>query len=170
MLVGIMLILSMLPAYQERLETTELMLSVAISAYILSRIVFQTPIGIISDRYGRRKLILTGMFMNALIVYLLGNVADVSSLIALRTLQGISMASVETPLLALAVDIAGERKISSRVSTITSAQSAGLAVGPLLGGIFGGYVNFRTPFYISSTLILISAVVMWIVLRKKNYC
>lgn len=168
MLVGIMLILSLLPAYQVRLGASEFLLGIAISAYVISRIVFQVPIGILSDRFGRKFPILAGIFFNAIIVYALGHVDDVNSLILLRLLQGIAMAAVETPLLALAVELSGEKKVSSRVSTITSAQAAGVAMGPLIGGVFGGYVSFETPFHISSLLIVLSGILVWAALRKKN--
>ncbi len=169
MMVGIMLILSLLPAYQTRLIATEFALSIAFSAYVIARIIFQVPMGIISDRFGKKFLIITGIFLNALIVYGLGHVGDVNSLISLRVLQGIAMAAVETPLLALAVEISGEEKVTSRISTITGAQAAGMAVGPLVGGIFGGYVSFETPFHISSVLILASGVMVWWALRKNNH-
>ncbi|WP_440952391.1 MFS transporter [Methanococcoides sp. FTZ1] len=168
MLVGIMLILSLLPAYQTRLEASEFLLGIAISAYVISRIIFQVPIGILSDRFGRKYPILAGIFFNAIIVYALGQVDNVNSLILLRLLQGIAMAAVETPLLALAVELSGENKVSSRVSTITSAQAAGVAVGPLLGGILGGYVSFETPFNISSLLIILSGFMVWAALRKHH--
>jgi MFS family permease len=168
MLVGIMLILSLLPAYQTRLGASELLLGVALSAYVISRIIFQVPIGMFSDRFGRKLPILCGIFFNALIVFALGYAPDINSLIFLRLLQGIAMAAVETPLLALAVDIVGEYNISSRISTITSAQAAGVAVGPLIGGIFGGYVSFETPFQISSLMIVLSGIMVWMVLRKKK--
>ncbi|WP_135604437.1 MFS transporter [Methanococcoides sp. NM1] len=168
MLVGIMLILSLLPAYQTRLEASEFLLGIALSAYVISRIVFQVPIGILSDRFGRKLPILAGIFFNAIIVYGLGHVDNINSLILLRLLQGIAMAAVETPLLALAVELSGEKKVSSKVSTITSAQAAGVAMGPLIGGVFGGYVSFETPFHISSLLIVLSGILVWAALRKNS--
>ncbi|WP_048193931.1 MFS transporter [Methanococcoides methylutens] len=169
MLVGIMLILSLLPAYQTRLEASEFLLSIALSAYVISRIVFQVPIGIFSDRFGRKLPIIAGIFFNSIIVYGLGHVDTINSLILLRLLQGIAMAAVETPLLALAVELSGEKKVSSKVSTITSAQAAGVAMGPLIGGVFGGYVSFETPFHISSLLIILSGILVWAALRKSSY-
>ncbi|WP_135612577.1 MFS transporter [Methanococcoides sp. AM1] len=168
MLVGIMLILSLLPAYQTRLEASEFLLGIALSAYVFSRIVFQVPIGILSDRFGRKLPIIAGIFFNAIIVYGLGHVDTINALILLRLLQGIAMAAVETPLLALAVELSGEKKISSRISTITGAQAAGVAMGPLIGGVFGGYVSFETPFHISSLLIVLSGILVWAALRKSS--
>ncbi|PQV43320.1 MFS transporter [Methanohalophilus euhalobius] len=156
MMVGITIVLSLLPAYQQRLQTGEFYLSLAVSAYVISRIVFQTPMGILSDRIERKWIIISGIAVNALIVIGLGHVIHIEELIILRIMQGISMAAVETPLMALAVDMTGGHSTGSRISIITSAQAAGMATGPLFGGILAGYVSFETPFHICAILILAS--------------
>ncbi|ADE36466.1 MFS transporter [Methanohalophilus mahii] len=160
MMVGITIVLSLLPAYQQRLQTGEFLLSLAVSAYVISRILFQTPMGILSDRIERKWIIISGVAVNAVIVIGLGHVIHIEELIILRIMQGISMAAVETPLMALAVDMTGGHSTGSRISIITSAQAAGMATGPLFGGILAGYVSFETPFHICAILILASGLLI----------
>lgn len=84
---------------------------------------------------------------------------NVEQLIILRALQGISMAAVETPVMALAVDLAGisvSSKVSSKVSSITASQAAGMALGPIMGGLLAGYISFETPFYLCAVMLLVS--------------
>ncbi|WP_370575745.1 MFS transporter [Methanomethylovorans sp.] len=159
-MVGIMIIFAFLPEYEVRLQASELSLSIAVSAYVISRVILQTPMGVLSDRYGRKKLILYGLFLNIPIVLGLGYVTRVEELIVLRALQGLCMASVETPVMALAVDLAGGTSISSRVSFITSAQAAGTAFGPLIGGFLGGYVSFTMPFYVCAIMMAFSLIIV----------
>ncbi|APH39574.1 MFS transporter [Methanohalophilus halophilus] len=168
MMVGITIVLSLLPAYQQRLQTGEFYLSLAVSAYVISRIVFQTPMGILSDRIERKWIIISGIAVNALIVIGLGYVIHIEELIILRIMQGISMAAVETPLMALAVDMTGGHSTGSRISIITSAQAAGMATGPLFGGILAGYVSFETPFHICAILILISGLLILKGIHTEN--
>jgi MFS family permease len=168
MMVGITIVLSLLPAYQQRLQTGEFLLSLAVSAYVISRIVFQTPMGILSDRIERKWIIISGIAVNALIVVGLGHVIHIEELIILRIMQGISMAAVETPLMALAVDMTGGHSTGSRISIITSAQAAGMATGPLFGGILAGYVSFETPFHICAILILISGFLILKGVHREN--
>jgi len=174
LMVGIMIIFAFLPEYEIRLQTTKLSLSIAVSAYVIARVILQTPMGILSDRYGRKKLILYGLFINIPVVLGLGYVNSVEELIILRALQGICMASVETPIMALAVDLSEEKSVSSKVSFITSSQAAGTAFGPLIGGLLGGYVTFTLPFYACAIMTTVS---MIIVIRlvpetnsKLNFC
>lgn len=167
-MVGIMIIFAFLPEYEIRLQASELSLSIAVSAYVISRVILQTPIGVLSDRYGRKRLIVYGLLLNIPVVLGLGYVTRVEELIVLRALQGLCMASVETPVMALAVDLAGGASVSSRVSSITSAQAAGTAFGPLIGGFFGGYVSFTMPFYVCAAMMAISLlVVMQLVTEPK---
>jgi MFS family permease len=159
-MVGIMIIFAFLPEYEVRLQASELSLSVAVSAYVISRVILQTPMGVLSDRYGRKKLILYGLLLNIPVVLGLGYVTRVEQLIVLRALQGLCMASVETPVMALAVDLAGGTSVSSKVSFITSAQAAGTAFGPLIGGFLGGYVSFTMPFYVCAVMMLFSLIIV----------
>ncbi|WP_094227697.1 MFS transporter [Methanolobus psychrotolerans] len=155
MMAGIMIIFAFLPEYETRLNTGEISLSIAVSAYVIVRVLFQTPMGLISDRLGRKRIIAMGLLLNIPIVIGLGHVENVSQLIVLRSIQGISMAAVETPVMALAVDLAGV-SVSSRVSTITASQAAGMALGPIMGGLLAGYISFEMPFYICATMLLLS--------------
>ncbi|MDP2216461.1 MAG: MFS transporter [Methanolobus sp.] len=156
MMVGIMIIFAFLPEYRTRFNASELSLSMAVSAYVLVRVLFQTPMGMISDRVGRKKMVAYGLLLNVPIVIGLGYAGSITELIILRALQGISMAAVETPVMALAVELTGGNAVSSRVSIITAAQAGGMALGPIMGGLLAGYVSFRTPFYLCGALILLS--------------
>lgn len=155
MMVGIMIIFAFLPEYETRLGTGAISLSIAVSAYVIVRVLFQAPMGLLSDRLGRKNIIVLGLLLNIPIVIGLGHVVNVEQLIMLRALQGISMAAVETPVMALAVDLAGV-SVSSKVSTITASQAAGMALGPIMGGVLAGYISFETPFYICAGLLMIS--------------
>ncbi|WP_321417334.1 MFS transporter [uncultured Methanomethylovorans sp.] len=167
-MVGIMIIFAFLPEYEIRLQASELSLSVAVSAYVISRVILQTPMGVLSDRYGRKKLILYGLLLNIPIVLGLGYATTVEELIVLRAFQGLCMASVETPVMALAVDLAGGKSVSSRVSFITSAQAAGTAFGPLIGGFLGGYVSFTMPFYVCAAMMAFSLIVVMNKVSEPN--
>ncbi|MDW7731683.1 MAG: MFS transporter [Methanolobus sp.] len=168
MMVGIMIIFAFLPEYRVRLNASDLSLSIAVSAYVLSRVLFQTPMGVISDRIGRKRMVAMGLLLNVPIVVGLGYVGNIAQLITLRAFQGISMAAVETPVMALAVELTGGSGVSSKVSTITASQAAGMALGPLLGGLLAGYVSFKTPFYLCGALIMLSFLLVLAVVQEPE--
>lgn len=156
MMVGIMVIFAFLPEYETKLNATKLSLSIAVSAYVLVRVLFQTPMGLLSDKLGRKRVLAFGLLINVPIIFGLGQVESIGLLIFMRGLQGISMAAVETPLMALAVELTDGSSVSSKVSIITASQAGGMAIGPMLGGILGGYVSFETPFNVCGIMMLFS--------------
>ena len=159
MMVGIMIIFAFLPEYETRLNTGQISLSIAVSAYVIVRVLFQTPMGLISDHIGRKRVIAMGLLLNIPIVIGLGHVDNVTQLIILRAIQGISMAAVETPVMALAVDLAGI-SVSSKVSSITASQAAGMALGPIMGGLLAGYISFEIPFYLCAAMLMLSLILV----------
>jgi MFS family permease len=165
MMAGIMIIFAFLPEYGSRLGTGEISLSIAVSAYVIVRVLFQTPMGMLSDKFGRKKIIAMGLLLNIPIVIGLGRVETVNQLIILRAIQGISMASVETPVMALAVDLAGI-SVSSKVSSITASQAAGMALGPIMGGILAGYISFELPFYICAVMLLFALLLVIVGIKE----
>ncbi|WP_406670054.1 MFS transporter [Methanolobus sp. ZRKC4] len=167
MMVGIMIIFAFLPEYRTRLNASALSLSIAVSSYVFSRVLFQTPMGFISDRIGRKRIIALGLLLNIPIVIGLGHVDNVTQLIVLRAFQGIAMAAVETPVMALAVELTGGSGVSSKVSTITASQAAGMALGPLLGGLLAGYISFELPFYICAAMLLFSLLLVLVALKNQ---
>ncbi|WP_342304673.1 MFS transporter [Methanolobus sp. ZRKC5] len=166
MMAGIMIIFAFLPEYETRLNTGPISLSIAVSAYVIVRVIFQTPMGFISDRIGRKRIIALGLLLNIPIVIGLGHVDNVTQLIVLRAVQGISMAAVETPVMALAVELAGV-SVSSKVSSITASQAAGMALGPIMGGLLAGYISFELPFYICAAMLLFSLLLVLVALKNQ---
>ena len=165
MMAGIMIIFAFLPEYETRLNTGQISLSIAVSAYVIVRVLFQTPMGLISDRMGRKRVIAMGLLLNIPIVIGLGHVDNVTQLIILRAIQGISMAAVETPVMALAVDLAGI-SVSSKVSSITASQAAGMALGPIMGGLLAGYISFEMPFYLCAVMLLLSLLLVLVGIKE----
>ena len=160
MMVGIMMIVALLPEYEVRLEASEFTLGIAVSAYMLARLLFQTPMGTLSDKIGRKKLIIGGLLLSAPLVIGTGYVTTINQLILLRAMQGFTIAAIDTPVIALAADLSGGGEIGSKLSMITTAYAAGMAVGPIFGGLLAGYVSFETPFFVCAALMLISGAIV----------
>lgn len=161
MMVGIMMIVALLPEYEIRLGASEFSLGIALSAYMIARLVFQRPIGEFSDRFGKKKLIVGGLVLSAPLMIGTGYVTSIEQLILFRALQGFTIAAIDTPAIALAGDLAGGSMVSSKLSMITTAYAGGMAIGPIFGGLLAGYFTFETPFYVCAALMIVAAVIVW---------
>ena len=148
--------------FNERLEQTAFAFSVAFSALMVSRLIFQIPLGQLSDRIGRKPLIIFGLLLMAPSTAFLGLVTSTLQLTGLRLVQGLASAGIAAPSFALAADLSPPGNEGLQMSVITMGFGLGIAVGPLIAG-FLALVSFELPFFIGGALSLLAA---WIVHRN----
>jgi MFS family permease len=147
--------------FNERLNQTAFAFSVAFSALMVTRLLSQIPLGRLSDRIGRKPLIVTGLLLMAPTTALLGEVTTTFQLTGLRLIQGLASACIAAPSFALAADLAKAGSEGRQMSIVTMSFGLGIATGPLIAGVLA-VVSFELPFLIGGGLSLIAA---WIVYR-----
>ena len=135
---------------------------IAFSALMVSRLLFQVPLGRLSDRLGRKPLILGGLLLIAPATALLGQASSLAELGLLRFIQGVAAAAIVAPALAYAGDIAqggNACRRSRQMSLVTIGFGLGIAFGPLMAGFLAIY-SFQLPFVIDGALCLIGSAVV----------
>ncbi|WP_254273800.1 MFS transporter [Haloarcula marina] len=145
-----------------RLDESTFMFSVQFAAVVIANILLQVPIGRASDRIGRRPFVVAGFVVLAPAVYAQGIVTDPMLMLAARFVQGIAVALVFAPSLALAGDLAATRGSGTTLSVLTMAFGLGVAVGPLASGVLYNLGGFSTPFSVGAVLaVLALALTYW---------
>jgi MFS family permease len=144
-----------------RLDESTLFFSVQFAAVVIANVVFQVPIGRASDRFGRRPFIVAGFVVLAPSVFVQGLVADPWLMLLARFVQGIAVALVFAPSLALAGDLAGTRGSGTTLSVLTMAFGLGVAVGPLASGLLYNFGSFSTPFTAGAVLAFLALVLTY---------
>jgi MFS family permease len=147
--------------FNERLSQTALGFGVAFSALTVARLFVQIPVGRLSDRIGRKKLIVAGLLALAPLTILFGYVTSTVQLVNLRLAQGVATACIAAPAFALAGDLARKGGEGREMSFVTMGFGLGLGVGPLIAGGLGGYLGFEVPFYVVGFLSLVAAWLVW---------
>ncbi|PKK82834.1 MAG: hypothetical protein CVT49_11635 [candidate division Zixibacteria bacterium HGW-Zixibacteria-1] len=132
--------------------------SIAISSMMVGRILLQVPLGRLSDRIGRRPLIIGGLILLAPASALIGNVNTLTQLVILRMIQGVASAGIAAPAFALVADLGKAGGEGRQMSVITMGFGLGMAVGPLVAG-FLGVIFFQLPFYAGGLLCLVVALI-----------
>ncbi len=160
MAVTIAIMVTLETQFNQRLSIAATAFSIAFSALLVSRLLFQIPLGRWSDRIGRKPLIVAGLLLLIPPTAMLGLVTSLPQLIALRLVQGIGSAAVAAPAFALAGDTAPPGSEGRQMSFVTMGFLLGSAVGPLLAGVLAIW-SFQLPFYIGGGLALLGAVVAW---------
>jgi len=127
---------------------------------------FCSPIiGMLSDRFGRRRVILLSNFGLGLDYMVMALAPTIGWLFVGRVISGITGASFTTAGAYIA-DITPKEKRAASYGILGAAWGLGFVLGPALGGILGG-VNPRLPFWVASGLTLVNALYGLIVLPES---
>lgn len=142
-----------------RLNQGSFLFGAQFSAGVLANVLFQIPAGRLSDKIGRKPLIVAGFAI--LIPSLLAQAYILSSAIMLlaRVVVGVSVAFVFPTSLALAGDITAGEKSGATLSILTAAFSLGVAFGPVTSGLLYSTGSFQTPFLVSTAGAVIGLIV-----------
>ncbi|WP_137283372.1 MFS transporter [Halorussus salinisoli] len=160
MAIGIGLFATLEPQLSDRLSQGSVLFSVEFAAVVIANVAFQVPVGRASDTYGRRPFLVAGFALLVPALLTQGVVTTPTGMVAARFVQGVAVAMVFAPSLALAGDLAEEGESGTKLSILTMAFGLGTAVGPLASGflvIFG----FVWPFAFGGALAAVGLVLVY---------
>lgn len=123
-------------------------------AFSAMQFLFAPIIGNLSDRFGRRPVLLASLFGFGLDYILMAVAPTISWLFVGRILAGVFGASITTAMAYIA-DISTPEKKSQNFGMVGAAFGVGFIVGPVIGGILGEY-GPRVPFYAAAGLTLVN--------------
>ena len=126
------------------------------TVWALMQFIFSPVLGGLSDRFGRRPVILFALFGLGFDYIVMALAPTVWWLFAGRVISGITGASFTTAGAYIA-DVTPEEKRAASFGVIGAAWGLGFVLGPALGGVLGG-INPRLPFWAAAALTLMNAV------------
>ncbi len=133
-LLGFGIILPALPYYAERLGAGGLWLGVILTAYSFAQLAGAVVLGRLSDRFGRRPLILLSLAGSAVSLALTGLASTLAALVAARALAGLFGGSIAAAQAYIAdVTRPGER--ARYMGYLGAATGLGFVLGPALGAL-----------------------------------
>lgn len=118
--------------------------------YAFTQFIFSPLIGNLSDRYGRRPVILISLLGFAVDYIFLALASSIGWLFLGRIIAGLTGASISTASAYIA-DISADEDRAKNFGMIGAALGMGLIIGPVIGGLLGHY-GARVPFYAAAGL------------------
>ncbi len=134
------------------------------TTFAVMQFLFGPIIGNLSDRFGRRPVLLIALFVMAL-DYLVMAVAGTIWLLFLGRVVGGITAATHSTASAYIADISRPEEKSANFGLIGAAFGVGFVLGPLIGGVLGGY-GTRAPFYAAAALAAINLAFGYFVLPE----
>ena len=151
---GVGIVVPLLPVYAHNLGAGGIYIGLIFGAFSLSRIFFLPYFGRRSDKRGRKPFIITGLFGYAVISLAFALSTDVSTLIAIRFIQGIASAMIMPVVLAYIGDITPPGREGWIMGLFNMSMFIGLSAGPLIGGVIKDRFNLQSAFYCMGALSL----------------
>ena len=144
--VGVAVMLPLLPLYARQLGAAPLVLGLLTSGFAVMNTVGQLIVGFLSDRFGARRMVPTGLGIYAVANGLIATASSALPLVAFRSLAGFGGG----------MNIVAERVYLARVTpaarmaftngVLSAAQSAGTVTGPAIAGLIAAASDLRVPF------------------------
>ena len=127
------------------------------------------PMGRLSDIVGRRQVYLLGFGIFAVAGVLSGLSTSLPMLISSRVLQGLGSAMIQANFMAMAIQVFPAKERGKVMGLIMSTVGFGGIAGPVFGGFLVNALGWRSIFFITSALGLLSAAVGAVVLDKRVF-
>ncbi|WP_333862857.1 TCR/Tet family MFS transporter [Sphingobacterium sp.] len=134
-------------------------------AYAFTQFICAPLVGNLSDRFGRRPILLISLLGFGLDYLLLALAPSVGWLFVGRILAGLTGASISTASSYIA-DVSTDETRTKNFGLIGAAFGLGFIIGPVIGGLLGHY-GARIPFYVASVLCLLNFLYGYFILPES---
>jgi multidrug resistance protein len=156
-LIGFGIVLPILPQYAERFGATPTVTGLLVASFSVAQLVCAPIWGRLSDRIGRRPILVVSLFGTAVGSLLTGLAGGIALLFIGRIIDGASGASVSVAQ-AAANDLATPRDRARLMGLLGAAFGVGFVLGPALGAL-GSTFGPEVPFYIAAGIAFVNALV-----------
>lgn len=158
-MLGLFMILPVLSLFAQELEgSTDALMGLAIGIYGISQAILQIPFGLMSDRFGRKKIIIIG-----LILFLIGSIiaalsTTIYGVLLGRAIQG--SGAIAAPIMALVADLTQEVHRTKAMALIGLSIGVSFGVAITAGPVIAGFIGVHGIFWLIAALSLIA---IWVV-------
>lgn len=160
-LVGVGAIVPVRAIYARDAGATMAELGMMASGFLLGQFLFQLPGGWLSDRIGRKPLLVVGVAVAGVISFLFLLNDAPWYFIALRFIEGAAGGAIIPAANAYVIDSVPAKERGAAFGWVGSANSAGFMLGPAIGGVMGDWLGYTAPFIFGGVAALVTAAFLW---------
>jgi DHA1 family multidrug resistance protein-like MFS transporter len=165
-MIGFGIVIPILPFYIESFGGGGLAMGALMSIFAFMQFIFSPIWGTLSDRIGRKPVLMLGIIGNAAAMLFMGLSNSLWLLFTSRALAGILSSATMPTAMAFIGDSTDEKDRGGGMGVIGAAMGIGMVLGPGVGGLLSG-ISLSTPFYLAAGLSLLAAVLAWFLLPES---
>jgi len=155
------------PFFAKSLGASVSLIGAIASSTGLTTVLLSIPIGSMSDRLGRKKVMLFGIACSALTPLLYSIASEPLHLLPARVIQGVAMGSTFSMGFVFVTEIAPKARRGIAQGLFLTSMGLGFTVGPLVGGMAAKTVGYSLTFYIGACLAICGFVALLFVPEKR---
>lgn len=164
---GVGLVIPVIPQIKDEMNFSGATMGMMISIFAILQLLASPISGILSDKIGRKKLIVLGMIIFSISELLFGLAQSINIFYLSRGLGGIAAALIMPSVTAFVADMTTVGERSRAMGLVSAAISGGFIIGPGVGGLLA-YFGTRAPFFGASLLGLIGFILTLVVLKEPQ--
>ncbi|MDQ1155266.1 MFS transporter [Brevundimonas sp. SORGH_AS_0993] len=170
-LVGFGLVVPLLPFFAQSLKAEAWQITLMFSAYSLGQFFAEPFWGRLSDRIGRKPVLLATLTANAVGYVMLAFAPNIWLAIAVRLFTGLGAGNIST-VQGYVADVTPPEQRAGRMGLIGAAFGLGFIVGPGLGGLLTqpqlGHIGYQLPIFLAAALAALAALGVIVFLRESR--
>lgn len=160
---GVGLVIPLMPTYLKTFGAAGQALGFIIALMSFAQFIFSPVAGNLSDRHGRKNLIIFGLVVNGLSQIGMGLSTELWMLYLCRFFTGVGSAFIIPPVMAYVADITTKGERGKAMGWIGAAISLGFMIGPGIGGFLSN-VSLHFPFYFAGGATIVAAIMSFLIL------
>ncbi len=164
---GVGLVIPVIPQIKDEMNFSGATMGMMISIFAILQLLASPISGILSDKIGRKQLIVSGMIIFSISELLFGLAQSINVFYISRGLGGIAAALIMPSVTAFVADMTTVGERSRAMGLVSAAISGGFIIGPGVGGLLA-YFGTRAPFFAASLLGLIGFILTLVVLKEPQ--
>ncbi|MHC1743445.1 MAG: MFS transporter [Syntrophobacteraceae bacterium] len=157
------------PLFARSLGATTAQVGIINGMFLLMAGVLSLPLGMLSDRIGRKLLILCGLFIAASTSLLLCVTSAPVEMMAVYLVFGVGLAAFAPTMMSYVADFSPVTHLGRSYAYYTMALYAGMSLGPAVGGLMAEELGYKSVFVISGIIILITLAIVFFFLPRARH-
>src|SRR5712675_3193652 len=159
-LIGFGIIIPLLPFYAEKFGASPIVIGLLFGIFSLCQLIAAPALGDLSDRYGRRPILIFSLLGTVVSFVMLALAHSVAMLFAARIVDGLSGGNISTAR-AYVADVTEPKDRARAYGLIGAAFGLGFILGPALSGILVK-VSYTAPIWAAAAVTLVATVMAWL--------
>lgn len=165
-MLGFGMVIPIMPFYIDKLGASGTDLGLLVASYGVMRLIFAPIWGSLSDRVGRKPILMVGVLGNGLAMLLFGLSTQLWMLFVARSMSGILSSATSPSTMAYISDSTTEEERGGGMGILGAAVGVGTVFGPGLGGWLAGD-SLATPFFLAAGMCAVSVALIFVFLPES---